>query len=202
MMEIMSHQVIYVPGLGDSRDFGQDNAIKKWKKFGLDAHYFPLGWSDQEKFEPKLKKLLAKIDEFTAQGHLVSLIGVSAGASAVLNAYARRPEVTGVVLVGAKVQNPQSIGQETFDENPAFKDSMFMVADSLESMGPEKISRILSIHPLYDGRVPVADTRIPGAVEKTVPVIGHMLGIFYVIAFRGRLIANFLSLKNKNSLSV
>lgn len=189
---VMSHQVIYVPGLGDSRSYGQDEAIKNWQKYGLQAHYFPLGWADKEKFEPKLKRLIAKIDELSKAGYKVSLVGVSAGASAVLNAYAKRPAVNGVVLISGKVQNPQAIGKMIFDVNPAFKESVFMVEKSLEELGPDKISRIMSIHPLLDGRVPVADTRIPGAVEKTVPVIGHVFGILYVIVFRGRLIANFL----------
>lgn len=188
----MRHHVIYVPGLGDSRTYGQDNAIENWKKYGLRTHYFPMRWADKEKFGTKLKRLLAKMDELSQKGDLISLVGVSAGASTVLNAYAKRPKVHGVVLIGGKVQSPHTIGQKTFDENPAFKDSVFMVADSLKLLGPKKVSRIMSIHPLYDGRVPVADTRIPGAVEKTVPVVGHMFGIFYVIAFRGKLIANFL----------
>lgn len=188
----MRHHVIYVPGLGDSRTYGQDKAIKNWQKYGLTAHFFPMGWADKEKFGPKLERLLGKIDELTKQGHRVSLVGVSAGASAVLNAYARRSDVHGVVLIGGKVQNPRSIGRLIFDVNPAFKESVFMAEKSLKSLGPDKISRIMSIHPLIDGRVPVADTRIPGSVEKTVPVIGHVTGILYTIVFRGRLIANFL----------
>lgn len=188
----MGHHVIYVPGLGDSRSFGQDEAIKNWKRYGLQVHYLPMRWADKESFIPKLKRLLDKIDELAEKGYLVSLAGASAGASAVLNAYAKRPNVHGVVLIAGKVQNPQTIGREIFDVNPAFKESVFLAKKSLDALGPDKTSRIMSIHPLLDGRVPVADTLIPGALEKTVPVIGHVPGIFFTIVFRGRLIANFL----------
>lgn len=187
----MVHQVIYVPGLGDSRSYGQDQAIAGWRKFGLQAHYFPLGWADKAPFEPKLRRLLGKIDELSEKGP-VSLVGVSAGASAVLNAYAQRQNLNAVVCIGGKINNPQTIGSYTYRVNPAFKQSVYGVADSLKRLSKEEIGRILSIHPLYDGTVPIADTLISGGVEKTVPVIGHRLGIFYTVVFRGQLIANFI----------
>lgn len=188
----MPIHLIYVPGLGDNRSYGQEDAIKRWQKFGLDTTYFPLGWADKEPFAPKLKRLLAKIDDLADAGYQVSLVGVSAGASAVLNAYAIRPKIHRVVLIGGKVNNPQTIGNKIYQQNPAFKESVFMVSKRLSKLSPDKIGRIMSIHPLYDGRVPVADTLIPGAVEKTVPVIGHILGIFFTISLRGKMIADFI----------
>lgn len=186
------HHVIYVPGLGDDKTYGQDSAVRGWEKYGLSGHYFPIGWADGESFEPKLKRLLDKIDGLLHDGYLVSLVGVSAGASAVLNAYAQRPSVHGVVLISGKVQRTHLIGGQIFSANPAFKGSAYMLKDSLKSLTPNRISRIMSIHPLRDGRVPVKDTLIPGSVEKTVPVIGHLFSIFYTVTFRGKLIADFL----------
>lgn len=195
----MAHHVIYVPGLGDRRPRGQTIALSFWKLLGLKVHYFPLGWADKEAFGPKLLRLLGKVDELLKQhGDLVSLVGVSAGASAVLNAYAQRRDLNAVVCIGGKIQNPQSIGERTYQINPAFQQSVYAVRGSLERLGPAQISRIMSIHPLLDGTVPVADTRIPGAVEKTVPVFGHILGIFYSITFGAPAITRFLKNQSKN----
>lgn len=192
MAEQSSHHVIYVPGLGDGRTYGQDGAVRGWQKFGIDTEYMALGWADKQAFEPKLERLLNRVNQKLAQGKKVSLVGVSAGASAVLNAYAKQPNLHSLVLICGKVNNPESIGGSVYKINPAFKESVFKVKDSLASLNKAQRSRIMSIHPLYDGSVPVADTLIDGAKEASVPVIGHRLGVFFTIAFRGQLIANFI----------
>lgn len=192
----MSHQVIYIPGLGDRRPRGQTIVLSFWKLFGLRVHYFPLGWSDKGDFQLKLTLLLAKIDELSNDGHLVSLVGVSAGASAALNAYAQRKDLNAVVCVCGKIQNPQTIGIRTYQINPAFKQSAFGVKTSLHQIKPARISRILSIHPRSDSTVLVADTKIAGASEKVVPVFGHIQGILYSITFGLPAIAKFI--KNQN----
>ena len=100
----MAHQVIYVTGLGDDRSYGQITILKSWRLWGLKPHYFPFKWADKEPFEPKFQRLLAKIDDLSTDGNYVSLVGVSAGASAVLNAYAERKNLTGVVCICGKIQ--------------------------------------------------------------------------------------------------
>lgn len=188
----MAHQVIYVPGLGDRRPRGQTIVLSFWKLFGLKVHYFPLGWADKEDFQPKLTRLLAEIDELSGDGGLVSLVGVSAGASAVLNAYALRKDLNAVVCVCGKIQNPQTIGGRTYQINPAFKQSAYRVKAGLNKLKPTQIKRILSIHPRSDSTVPINDTKISGATEKTAPVPGHIFGIFYSITFGLPTIARFI----------
>lgn len=189
----MAHQVIYVPGLGDHRPFGQATIIKCWRLFGLRAHYFPLSWADGEEFAPKLQRLLDKIDTLSRNGQKVSLVGVSAGASAVLNAYAVRPKITRVICICGKIHNPQTIHPRRFQINPAFKDSVFMVQKSLAKTNKNQRKNIMSIHPLYDQTVPIADTVIDGAVEKIVHIRGHIQSIYYTIILKPRLISNFLN---------
>ncbi len=188
----IKQRVIYVPGLGDRRSYGQRTIVKFWRLFGLQAHYFPLGWADSEAFEPKLSRLLEKIDEVKKPGAKVYLVGVSAGASAVINAFARREQVDGVVLICGKIQHPETINPRYFQRNPAFKESIYLVSDSLSKLSQKDRAKIMSIHPLYDQTVPISHTIIPGAREKTVFSVGHIMSIFYVIMFRGRMIAKFL----------
>ena len=188
----MALSVIYIPGLGDNVSLGQPVILSGWRLFGLKIHYFPLGWGDKEKFGPKLQRLLNKVDQLQKQGNKVSLVGVSAGASAVLNAYANRKNLTAVVCIVGKINHPETIGPQRYIDNPAFKDSILMVKGSLAKLGRHERSRIMSIHPLTDETVPVADTIIPGAFEVITPTNGHVFSIFYTIVFKSRTIAKFL----------
>lgn len=188
----MALHVIYVPGLGDERPYGQKDIIRSWRIFGLHAHYLALGWAKAEGFETKLQRLLDKIDHLKTAGNDVALVGVSAGASAVINAYAQRPKkIRGVVCIVGKIQNPQTVHPRRFAHDPDFKASLYIVQDSLTKLGAHGRKKIMSIHPIYDQTVPVADTIIPGAVEKLVRTRGHIFTIFYTIIFRSRLIARF-----------
>jgi dienelactone hydrolase len=188
----MAHHVIYVPGLGDHRSYGQPLVIQLWRIFGLRPHYFPLLWRSDEAFDLKLQRLIDKIDALSKNGSSVSLVGASAGASAVINAYAARPDVSGVVCICGKIQNPDKVDESYFIANPPFKKSIYNVKASLESLGPKGIARIMSIHPLYDTVVPVSETIIPGAVEKEFKTRGHAFTIFYSLIFGSRVIAQFI----------
>ncbi|HZP55362.1 MAG TPA: alpha/beta hydrolase [Candidatus Saccharimonadales bacterium] len=190
----MSHQVIYVPGLGDNRKYWQPQILWLWRLFGLKVHFLAMGWADEEKFSSKLERLLDKIDELKNDKNTLSLVGVSAGASAVINAYAARSkDVNKVILICGKVNNPQAVNPMYYQKNPAFKESLFAVGDSLKKISKNERHRIMSIHPLKDFLVPVEDTKIDGAIEKTVPTTGHILSIFYAIIFGVRSIARFIN---------
>lgn len=192
MIKAMSHHIIYVPGLGDSRTHGQNILLQLWRLFGLKSHYFALDWADKQPFAPKLQRLLGEIDRLQKEGQTVSLVGVSAGASAVLNAYSQRKSVAGVVCIAGKIQNPQTVSERTYATNPAFKESMAMVKASLDNLDAQHRQKIMSIHPLADHTVPITDTIVQGAVERAIPVKGHVFSIFYAVIFGSRFIANFL----------
>ena len=192
MLLAMAHHVIYVPGLGDSRSYGQDIAINLWRLYGLKPHYFALGWADKEPFEPKLVRLLDKAKALRKQGHKVSLVGVSAGASAVLNAYSKDKEITGAVCICGKINNPQTIGRRIYELNPAFEQSMAILKASLENLSDTKRRRLLTIYAKQDSVVPPSDSKISGAHEIQMPISGHIPGIFYAVVFKGPAIARFL----------
>lgn len=188
----MKHAVIYVPGLGDNKSLGQDIAIRLWRPLGLEAHYFPLEWNKAEGFETKLSRLLAMINSLSDEGRSVSLVGVSAGAGAVLNAFAKTDKVTSAVCICGKIQHPETIGQRYYEQNPDFEGSMAMLARSLSLLDEDKRARILSIHPWRDQTVPIADTVIEGAKELTLPGWGHVSGIFFGVTIGAIPIARFI----------
>lgn len=188
----MIHHTIYIPGLGDKRSYGQPTLLKLWRLFGVKIHYFPLGWLNDEGFDKKLGRLLSKIDELQKVGHRVSLVGVSAGASAVLNAYAQRPSVANVVCVCGKINNPQTVGERVYKENPDFRESVFALQKNLKKISKPERQRIMSIHPLEDKTVPPADTLIKDSLEKVVPAKGHIPGIYFSLVFASRSICQFI----------
>jgi len=174
------HAIIYIPGLGDRQVVGQRLAISTWRRLSVEPMLFQMKWADGESFASKLDSLLTLIDRLTREGKLVSLVGSSAGGSAVINAYAeRRQHIHGVVCICGKLRNKDNIWSGTYRQNPAFEQSMIMLADSTPQLTTKDRQRILSLHPTSDQSVPVADTKLPGVASKGMPVAGHVSGIAY-----------------------
>lgn len=188
----MKHHVIYIPGLGDYKPRGQQLVPKYWRLFGVNGHYFAMHWNDKEPFTPKLARLLAVIDALSKNGDRVSLVGTSAGASAVLLAYAARPKkIAGVVCICGKINNP-SARDPRYAGNPALKEFLFKLQDALPKLTPDMRKRIMSIRPLSDKEVPPADTIIPGAKGQVIPVSGHVVSIGVALVFYSGVVVGFL----------
>lgn len=189
----MAHHILYIPGIGDHKTYGQNIGIQVWRIFGFVPHYVPLGWAHQEGFEVKLDRILKQIDLLRSQGHTVSLVGISAGASAVLTAYSRRPEIARVVCIVGKIHHPETVGSATYRRNPDFKESMRLVENSLTRLKKEKLlGNIMSIHSTRDKSVPLEDTKIAGALERTVLAWSHASGVLFGVIFGAPMIAKFL----------
>lgn len=166
--------VIYIPGLGDHNPRGQRFVVQSWRLWGVEAELFHVNWGDGKAWQPKFERLLKQIDDLAAAGKQVALVGASAGAGAVINAYAARPKaIQGCVLIAGKVNDPAGIGPRYRNGNPAFIDSANQVPASLEKLGAEERRRILSIFSILDPVVPRQDSRIPGVRNRYTVVIGH-----------------------------
>lgn len=191
--------MIYLPGLGDPRPKEKSVLRRLWGLYGIEVSYHPLYWNDNRPFEVKLKDIITEIDTLTETGTLVSLVGASAGASAAMNAFASRHEtLNALVCICGKINNPQTVMEYTFSHNPSFRDSLSLIPHSLaQTQGPIR-GRILSLHPLYDGVVPVADTFIEGAVNRSMPSVGHAASIAYADIFASATIARFLKTAAKD----
>lgn len=188
-----AHYAIYVPGLGDHKSQGQELVTRLWRVFGVRGAYQPMRWSDKGAFKPKFQKLLDRIDQLERGGNKVSLVGTSAGASVVVAAYAeRKDKVSGAVCICGKINRPESVNPKYFVVNPAFKDSLAAAQQALQQLSTKDRRRILSLHPLWDELVPVADTIIPGTKERVIPSVGHGLSIFCALTFGAYGIMRFL----------
>lgn len=161
--------------------------------WGMQVSIFHVHWHDDEPFIQKRQRLLDLISNIEAQGHRVSLVGVSAGASLMLNAFIQKAHaIHRMVAVCGKILHPETVSAHTYRANPAFKSSMDTLAGKLGRISAADRQRILSIHPLYDGSVPAPDTKLPGVRLKTVPTVGHAFSIAWCITVGSYGITRFI----------
>ena len=176
------HYILYIPGLGDERIAGQQKAVTFWRKYGVKPHVVQMYWADGQPFAPKLKKITDLIDKLAINGDKISLIAVSAGASAALNAFAlRTSQVHRVALICGEIRLGARIGTNFRRKNPAFVESKDYLHDSLAQLTQKDRARIVSYHPITDTMVPPSHTKLSGATSKIMPAFGHFWGIAYGI---------------------
>lgn len=185
---------IYVPGLGDDRLRGQDKLSRLWvPKHGIELECHAVGWAKGQHFAPKLNALLAAIDDTYEHYGRVPLVASSAGASAVLNAFARRQDkVSSVSVLCAKIHNAQTISEEYQRANPAFMESLAMLPASLAALDTEALDRVQSIRPWQDSTVPPEDMIIEGAHMQRQHSVHHAGSIAIGLSLASGRIARFI----------
>lgn len=194
----MKHHVIYVPGITDDILHVQSMLIRSWLLYGLRPHTHAVPWAGEDSFEPKLQQLVGLIDALSAAGHTVSLVGASAGASAVLHAYSmRKDKVTGLVYICGKINRPEAVSERTYTQNPAFKGALFGLPDVLQHLTPQDKEKMMSFYSRVDTTVPYPDTLISGVQEQQLPSVKHGWAIVYAISFGAYRIARFLKARRK-----
>jgi hypothetical protein len=181
------HHVIYVPGILDDSYHVQSLAVRSWRLHGVRGHCHEIPWAGAESFQSKLQRLLDRIDRYTAQGHQVSLIGASAGASGVLNAYTeRKSSITGLIYICAKINAPETVSHKIYAKNPAFKTSLELLQDNLKKLTPADKTKLRSFYSPGDGYVPYEATVIPGVREVRLPSLRHGVAILYSLTCGAR----------------
>src|SRR3989344_6448696 len=88
-----AHHVLIVPGLNDHLQYSKYVWAAKvfWKRQGVVPHVVQMNWMNADKkFASRLKQLTGLIDGLSLGKNLVSLVGFSAGGSAVINAFSQR----------------------------------------------------------------------------------------------------------------
>lgn len=192
------HIVLYVPGLGDHRLKMRQRGLNTWHYHNIRIEMVPKKWRVDESWESKLQRLLDIIDNYYDQGKTVSLIGESAGATAVLQALEDRTDrINAVILLCGKSQYPTRVAGRLYQRNPALKEAMVRSHSVVEQLTSEQKVKILNLHPLADPVVPVWETRIPGVKESTMPVIGHLTGIGFGITLWSWRIVKFIRWRSR-----
>lgn len=184
-------QVIYIPGLGDRRAILQRFAVKLWRLYGVMPHVFQMHWDNSTPYSDKQLRLLARVDTLHDRGPVV-LVGSSAGASAVINAYeARKDKVIAVVCIAGKLNNPQTMASRYKQQTPSFWDSAHRVPAALKTLTTNDRKCVLSIRGASDAIVPARDSIIEGATNSVVWTRGHVLTIAWQLVFGARAFLRF-----------
>lgn len=171
-------RIIYIPGLGDSDVSAQQKAVNFWRHWQVEPELFQMKWANDEPWEAKFASLLARIDEIATSGQPIGLVAASAGATAAISAYAARKKVVcGVVLIAGKANRPHAVGEGFKSKNPAFGPAAHASAEAIKSLTASDRARILSRYALADELVYKPDSRIPGAKNRLVPTVGHVITI-------------------------
>lgn len=177
------HHVIVSPGM-DGRIGGLKLLTRNWpKKYGLSPEVVQTIWKDGKGLEPKLTKILDLIDKFVDKGDTVSLIGTSASGSLMLNAFVERKNVVNkVVNISGFLRPGNGTGMHSFETrsaaSKAFRESVLRFEKSEPSLTEQDRCKILTVRPMFgDELVPANTVTINGALNKTVPMIEHILSI-------------------------
>lgn len=190
------HHVIYLPGLGDERPRAQPLALSLWKIYGLEPHYYPIGWAESEPFTAKLDRLMAYIDRLFKADGLVSVAASSAGTIAALDLFARRPDtIHRLALICPKIQHLEKITDADLIPNPAFGGAVDLLPESLSALDDEQRGRIMTLRPLYDDRIEIGDMILEGAHNKRMYSALHGVSIGYALTIGSFSIARFLKSK-------
>lgn len=186
--------VIYVTGLGDTKKRGQRTAVALWRLHGVTPHFFESDWSNvDETFEHKFARLIALIDRVSMGGKRVSIVGVSAGASITLHAYAaKRKQLHGVVCVSGKIHHPEKMHSRIMEHNPAFGESMHGLPRSLSALSEADRQRILTVYSDGDRTVRMEDSRLDHAHMRLVGHGNHAITIAQQITFGAWRLFRFL----------
>src|SRR3990167_7868192 len=80
--------ILYVSWFGSRYDITRRFLLRFWRIYGIDAELVAMRWDDGADYDTKLRLLYQAIDKNKDKN--IVLIGESAGASIVINAYANR----------------------------------------------------------------------------------------------------------------
>lgn len=193
---IHNHHVIIVAGLGNNVA-ALTWATRGWKRYGLTPHVFNAKWTEEEpELQLKLNRAIRLVDELTARGDKVSLLGNSAGSSFVVNLYAARIHKIHKVVINCGRIRTGGWLWFTFDQttkhSPSLKESVVRSEKVIGSLTTADKKKILTMRPLFDEVVPWFTVPIPGTKNVVTPSVEHLLSIaLHMTVFRS-VIINFL----------
>lgn len=198
----MKLYIIYVPGLGDRQApliWAQKQFFRSWRFNRSKVEIFQIAWTGDVAFEKRLGKLIERIDELHERGERISLIGTSAGASAVINAYARRKDkIHGVVCICGALRGADSLPEAAFKLHPRFKESIELVPASLKKLDESDRQSIMTMRPYFDLIVLPKNAMVDGARNRRILSFGHLTSIAYFLNGKSFMIRRFLRRVSKS----
>jgi len=191
------HVVIAVNGLGDNIPWklaSQERPISRLARYGVRSVFHRFFWHNGVELDSQTESLSAIIRIARKKYHKVSLIGISAGGSAVLNAYKMGPNnVHKVVTICSRLRRGTEDGFIGFTRrsksSPAYRQSVSQWEKEEPHLLDRYRNRVMTIRAERDDQLVPADTAtMYGAINTTVPVRGHFLSIRHTLSNPQRII--------------
>lgn len=149
-----------------------------------------------QELKPKLDRMTDLIDKYHASGYLVSLLGTSAGGSAVINVYAmRKAKMHKVINVCGRLRSGEGARptlKEAAKRSKSFYDSVLQCEKVMTKFTGEDCRKILTFRPLFDELVPPSTVTVPGAKNVHLPAIEHIISIMFTITMFSEKIVGFV----------
>lgn len=165
--------------LGD-REHAIEFAVRGWEQKGLRPVVVPMRWFDRSRpFQSRLDTILDVIDGLLKKENTVSLVGLSAGGSIVLNAFVlRREGIDKVVTVCSRINPINNWGYRSFNNrtssSPAYAESIMSFEEKRKLLQPNDYQKIMTVRPFFGDQLNPANTMvIPGARNITLPIAEH-----------------------------
>jgi hypothetical protein len=193
------HILLIVPPLGTGSEKIGEKITKNWNKdFGIKPINWQFFWIDNDEgYDDRLNKLIDKIDEISNENTDVSLLGLSAGGSVVLNVFCQRTnKISKVINVGGRLKSgnisfPKSKLKN--DNNSLFKESVARCEKNIKSLNVNDRRKILTVRPLWDEFVPTKFATVEGARNIQVIAVEHIIGLILSMTIYKKIIIDFLN---------
>jgi hypothetical protein len=194
----MKHKVVIVLGLSDKIGITLWLIIHLfWRKVHWEIYRF--GWRGlASQWAARNNALQEHVNSLIKLGFPVSLIGLSAGASAAVNAFIGCEQVSNVVVVCGRLFKCEGVYPTlswASRNYPIFGESVIgcgAVVNRLVLNNTGMLARVLTIRPWWDEKVPVSTVLIQGATNMVMPTIGHGFSIRWAMLFYRKAILRFI----------
>lgn len=141
-------------------------------------------WENNEGIKPKLVRLLKIIDK-ESRKETILLMGISAGASLVMNAFVKKLDkvekavsLCGRLKLGWSKNKVNKKLQQDSLKNRAFKQSVKLAENNIKGLGKIQKKRILTVSAKFgDELIPIGTSKIEGVKNISLPRLGHLLSI-------------------------
>lgn len=188
-----------IPGIGYTVDWIKFLTRNWERKYGIEPHVVDFNWmADSEKFPGRFERMGKYLDEDMKDGREISLLGISAGGSAVINLfYPRRNKIKKVVTICGRVRDPNV--RKMWNHKPevlgVYEESVKLCEKNLDKLSDEYKEKIMTVRPYFDEVVPLRTMTIEGARNERVNSAQHMVSIALSMSLYSKIIVDFL--KNK-----
>jgi hypothetical protein len=168
--------ILYVSGFGSRYDATRRFLLRFWRIYGISTELVAMRWDDGVDYDTKLRLLHQAINKNKDKN--IVLIGESAGASIVINAYANRSkDIYRAMSLCGKNQGAKTVAGRFYSKNPAFEKSIRMADDNIQSLDMHQKEKFTSIYALYDPVIPAHESIVPGSRQVKLWTFGHLVSI-------------------------